>query len=664
MASVSALTSSEVGVTRITSASAQINWMTDEPSTGRVRFGTTASLGLSAVHQEQRTNHSILLTGLDTDTVYFFELVSQTSGAEAVDDNNGSKYSFRTEDTIPPPKVENVRESSKTSSSIILTWDASGTNDTSYYLVYESGALLGNVSAAMPLLFNHSSLVPGQAYSYKVRAVDTSGNQGQLSDSFITSAAGEDTTPPSISTVEYQNATNTQITVVFTTDENATAEIRYGETTLATVEKNDAFLTGHALKLTNLRKNATYSYILISCDASRNCANISSLFSAGRDVTAPFINVTLPRFINKVVVDIIGSTEPFSEISLFVNNLNLPLRVLGSSETGGQGRIALRGITLRKDNVIKITARDKAGNTNQQLFDVSVDVDEPVVAFNDLPNITSRKNLTIAGSVNEPVIIRVFVRPLTNERETQPGTVTGFRNASIGENSVALAWNRVGDNDFSHYILRRGDVGAIAVLQPSTYTSYTDILVDAGKQYTYTLSYMNKFGNEGNESAPLTVRLPSTGIITGIKPQAANIIQDFRNPNTEINASGDFTMGVMLGSNGAVPGNNEDIYEVKIEVTDLAGNRVTQTRHVQLDTKIPDIRIISPPNNAVVFENYANEINIEGKTEPGARVHLFVGRTPFNDQNLSFDISGLKKEIESIGENSLDADCNAIVRSR
>lgn len=651
-----ALTISQVEVSKITSSSAQITWLTDEPSSGRVRFGTTASLGFSAVQTEQRANHSILLLQLDTDTAYFFEVASQAGADEAVDDNAGAKYSFRTLDTIPPQKVQNVRILSKTTDSLAITWDPSSAADLRHYVVYVNGVFLGNVSSGvLPPSFNHTSVIEGESYSYKVRAVDTSGNEGGFSDLFTASTDKADTTPPRISGLDLRNATDTQLVIAFQTDENTTADIRYGEKALSTLQTDDALFPSHAFTLSDLRKNITYMYRVTACDAAHNCDALNSTFAGGRDSQPPFINVTLPSYSNRVSLDITGTTEPFSEVSLFLNNLNVPIRMLNSDVTGAQGSIAFKGILLKKDNVIKITARDKAGNLNQRLYEVSVDTDEPVVALKGIPAVTPLKNLTITGKVNEPAVVRVFVRS-ASKKETQPRNVTGLRNTSISQNAVSLAWNQAQDTDFSHYIVRRGDVGPIAVLRPSTSTAYTDTLVDSGKQYTYAVSYMNKFGTEGKQSDPFTVRLPSGGLVTGIKPAIVNINQDFREPDAQANASGDFALSVLLGDDG--------MYEVKVEVTDRAGNAVTKITGVQLDTKEPEIRIVSPPNNALVFENYATEVTIQGKTEPGTRVHLYVGRTPFNDRNTTFDLTALKKDIKNTPEKDLDANCQAVIRTR
>ncbi|HLD86801.1 MAG TPA: fibronectin type III domain-containing protein, partial [Candidatus Nanoarchaeia archaeon] len=650
---------SDVKVLKTTSTSATISWQTDDPSSGRVRYGLTSSLGFSSVHQELRTNHTILLSGLLSGRTYSFEVASALfDGNEVTDDNEDALYTLTTKDVIPPSKVSGLKVLFSTPSSIGLGWDPSSTGDISHYLIYENRILLANVSASQNPSFNHTSIIQGATYSYKVSAVDTSLNEGQLSDTLSITSEKEDSTLPRLLGVDFENATDTSVQVNILTDKETTAHIRHGILTLTDFESDDRFLTTHSFELSNLRKNTTYQVSIEMCDRFNNCLISNTTYRAGRDFGEQFINASLPRFWSRRTIDIFGSTKPYSEVSLYVNNLNLPLRFLGSSDTGPSGIISFRGIFLNQENVIKLVSKNKLGQSKETLFEVNVDTDSPVVAFKTIADVTSRKNLTIEGSTNEPVIIRAYVRS-SKEKATTPKNLSGFRNDSISPNAVTLKWNAVNDPDFSHYILRRSDVGAIAIIQPSSYTAYTDILADAGRTYTYTLSYMNEFGKESAQTPPVIATMPSSGIVLGIKPSLVDIMQDFRKPTKqiEVNASGAFTLSFIVGS-------QDGAYDVKLEAIDRAGNRMGVEKEVLLDTKIPEIKITSPPNNAVVFESYANSIDIKGVTEPNTRVHLFVGRTPFNMANLTFDISGLKKDIEDLPETSLDADCKAIIRSK
>jgi hypothetical protein len=73
----------------ITTASARIQWTTNEPTTGRVEYGTTTSYGSSvATGTTAGTSHSVDLTGLKAATAYQFRVVvTNASGVIATSPN-------------------------------------------------------------------------------------------------------------------------------------------------------------------------------------------------------------------------------------------------------------------------------------------------------------------------------------------------------------------------------------------------------------------------------------------------------------------------------------------------------------------------------------------------------------------------------------------------
>ena len=466
-------------------------------------------------------------------------------------------------------------------------------------------------------------------------------------------------TPLSIAAPVIQNQqiidiTDTSASVAWLTNENSTSVVNYGVGNFAQVQQNPALVRNHTISLQGLQRNITHNVSITSCNSTGNCTRFFTSFIPLRDTEAGGINVTIPAFVNRRAIDITGSTEPFSEVYLYVNNFNTPVRVLGRSDTGAAGRIDFRNVILQDQNSIRILTKDRANNLNEKLFDVRVDTEAPILVLQPTPSAVGQGNVSLKGTVNEPVTLKIFVRS-AKETPSPTKNIRNFRNQSIGQNYVTLAWDDVDDADFSHYILKRSDVGPIALAHPDSYTSYTDIIVDAGKSYTYTLSYMNRFGVESNETSPITVQLPTAGIITGLRPQRVDVLKDFSKATQESNASGSFGTSVMLR-------NLDGAYTIKIEAVDQAGNSITLQRQVSLDTKPPTIQILSPPSGALIYENYANEIEIKGITEPGATVHLYVGRTPFNS-TLAGDISGIMNEIQNIPASSLNAECDAPVRT-
>jgi len=75
-----------------------IHWNTSEPTNRKVYYGPTTSLGsLAQIDTPLTSNHTVLLTGLNANTLYYFDVESRDSRGNVVrDDNGGRHYQFRT----------------------------------------------------------------------------------------------------------------------------------------------------------------------------------------------------------------------------------------------------------------------------------------------------------------------------------------------------------------------------------------------------------------------------------------------------------------------------------------------------------------------------------------------------------------------------------------
>ena len=379
---VHALTISNINVTDVGAASARVKWFTDEVADGRVRYGPTADLGFTSRHTTFIFEHSQLLQGLDPEKTYFLKIESSNiNGQTLIDDNKGQLYSFTTKDITPPEKVSGLGITSKTKISVTISWQPSGADDLDRYNIYRGQQLIAGVK---DVIFTDDKLNPGTAYSYRVSAVDAAGNEGPQSDTVMATTEGLDITKPAISKVNVEDIKDTAATINWLTNENSTSIVFFGAGELSRKEEINTLAINHSVVLGNLEKNIAYSFIVSSCDKENNCANSSlSGFEAGFDVKAPGINATIPMFVNENTIAISGSTEPFSSVKLFVNNLNLPVRALDSAETAN-GAFEFLNVQLQKENVIKILAADKAGNKNEAIFRVSVDTEAPVVVIDQI----------------------------------------------------------------------------------------------------------------------------------------------------------------------------------------------------------------------------------------------------------------------------------------
>ncbi|MBI2653998.1 fibronectin type III domain-containing protein [Candidatus Woesearchaeota archaeon] len=646
-ASVYGLTISNVKVTKVTSSSATIEWTTDAIANGKVRYGKTAVLGFTQRHDNFIDNHTIaVFNGIEPDATYFFAVEStDLAGNTAADNNSNNFYTFKTADITPPPKVLGLKVVSTTSDSVALSWTNAGIADLRHYLIYRDRVAVANSTTNS---FNNTNLSSNKAFSYKVSAVDLSGNEGAQSDTVIASTLAIDSSSPVISDVEVLPLTDTTARVTWLTNENSTSIVLYGINKTDKVKSSEQLVTNHSIVIDSLVKNIKHIFIVKSCDASANCVNSSREgvpegFVAGKDTTPPSLNFTIPRFFNRRFIDITGSTEQFASVTLFVNNMNLPKRSLSSKEIGSSGKFAFSQIQLEQDNIIKLVAVDKSGNKNEKTAEISIDSEDPAVQLNELPAITSITNISVSGTVTEPVKIKVFIDSKINISATEnvPLKIEGLNATKIGQNFIELHWNESKDKDFSHYVVYRDNV-PIATTKPANFNLYIDALVDSGKTYNYRVSAVNTFAKESELSDALSVKTEAGGKILNLNPPKVDILEDFRKPVmiVDVNTSGKFDFLVLLNK-------GDGAYSFKFDFEDRAGNSVVIQKNVVLDTKKPEIKVTSPPSGALIFENLADAIDIIGKTEPNARVNLFVNKMPFGF-NDSFDAKELEERFKSL----------------
>ena len=655
-ASVYGLTISNVRVTKTTSNSATVQWDTDGMSNGKVKYGETTFLGFTQRHDNFVQSHTVVVVnGINSETTYFFGVEStDLSGSTAIDNNSNDFYTFTTADITPPSQVAGLTALSSTSNSVFFSWNSVNAGDLSHYIVYRNRIAVANTTASS---FNDTGLISDTDFSYKVTAVDTSGNEGLESDALIASTSAVDSAAPVISSVDALPITDATARITWLTNENSTSIVLYGLNKTDKLKSLSQLLINHSVVIDSLTKNLEYSFLVKSCDASNNCANSSiRSFVAGKDTTIPFISLSIPRYVNRRVIDLIGSTEPFSSLNFYINNMIVPKRSLSGNEIAASGKFIFSQIQLEQDNIIKIVATDKSGNKNQKIFEVSIDTADPTVQLNEVPSLASKSNLQISGTVNEPVIIKVFADSDFTE-SSMPSKITGLAATKIAQNSVELHWDESKDKDFSHYIIYRSDSSPIATTKPANFNLFIDALVDSGRTYTYEISAMNVFGNEGPKSNPITVTTLKDGSILNLKYPPVDIFEDFRKPLLITNASGSFNFEVRLSK-------GDGTYKLKLIFEDRAANILILEKNILLDTKKPEVKIISPPSGALIFENVANEIDVIAKTEPNARVHLFVDRTPFSFFNQSLELSGLPNEVQNIPESQLDAKCRFNVASK
>ncbi|MFH1089757.1 MAG: carboxypeptidase regulatory-like domain-containing protein [Candidatus Uhrbacteria bacterium] len=184
---------SSLSVSTITTTSATITWMTDEPTSGTVNYGLTASYEIAPlINSSLAISHSLTLTGLISGGTYHY---SVTSSDFCGNSTSSSDATFTTIDVVAPV-ISNIEVLEITTDSARVIWTTNEATlsriDYGKTTAYGSALILGGfpTSFSVPL----TGLSKNTVYHFKITATDSSGNSAVSSDQTFTTLTD---TPPS-----------------------------------------------------------------------------------------------------------------------------------------------------------------------------------------------------------------------------------------------------------------------------------------------------------------------------------------------------------------------------------------------------------------------------------------------------------------------------------
>jgi hypothetical protein len=108
---------------------ATISWDTTEAADALVEFGESTFLGRTGYNGDFDFSHSVLLEGLQPDRLYYYRVISRDiAGNDAVDDNHGQLYTFRTLRPLSLPWSDNLESSGTSTNWTVITGEDSQVN--------------------------------------------------------------------------------------------------------------------------------------------------------------------------------------------------------------------------------------------------------------------------------------------------------------------------------------------------------------------------------------------------------------------------------------------------------------------------------------------------------------------------------------------------------
>ncbi len=401
-----------VQASNITNTGALITWLTDEPSTTQVIYGTQSGnlISSTAFDANLNTGHSASLSNLFQGTVYYYKVKSKdSSNNEAI----STQYSFTTTADTTGPVISNILVSNITNTGATITWITNEPSTAQVLYGLTPGALSMSTTEDTNLNTGHTVILTGLSsgfkYYFKVKSKDASNNETISSESNFTTTS--DSVPPVISNIQVTNITASEASITWTTSEPATNQVIFGLTSNAldqSTSLNTNLNTSHLVNLTNLQGAKTYYFKVKSKDASNNEAVSSE--NSFTTITPPVINNLTAGNITQTTVNITWTTNVNAN-SFVEFGLNASYGTLqGKEENITSHSVTLIGLTPGTTYHYRARSRDIYGNqavSSNAIFTTLTDNTPPnissVVHFN-----ISNNSVTITWITNEPSTSQVI----------------------------------------------------------------------------------------------------------------------------------------------------------------------------------------------------------------------------------------------------------------
>ena len=242
------------------SYSAGIIWRTERKADTHIEFGKTEALGEEQGSLELVEGHEFVITGLDSETLFYYKVKSQD------EDNNIAYSAVSSFTTVEAPQVANVVITDTGMFDAQISWETN--KDTTTKLEYGTtknyGAEVYDATGSFSKTHtvNITGLLDGTTYHFRPTGIDEKDNAVSTSDYVLT------TRPmPKIDDIIVTNVSEGQTRVIWITNVPTTSYVEYYTEDISPKTQGQSELTKlHDVLLYGLTANIEYSYKIHSSD--------------------------------------------------------------------------------------------------------------------------------------------------------------------------------------------------------------------------------------------------------------------------------------------------------------------------------------------------------------------------------------------------------------
>jgi hypothetical protein len=191
---------SAVGAANITSQSVTISWTTNELTNAQIEFGTTTEyLESTGVFPNLAMSHSITITGLSAETVYYYRVKSRDASGNLATADGFTFVTLAADTAVPSVSITAPADASVIAGTVTVAADASDNVGVTGVRFLLDGANLGTEDTTAPYAISwNTGSVPNGSYTLTAIARDAAGNSTLSTSVVVTVDNSFDTTPPSV----------------------------------------------------------------------------------------------------------------------------------------------------------------------------------------------------------------------------------------------------------------------------------------------------------------------------------------------------------------------------------------------------------------------------------------------------------------------------------
>ena len=427
-------------VVALTHDSAVIEWRTDELADGTVEYGTDNTYGLELISDRMSFVHRAMLTNLDANTTYHFQVSS--SDASGNGPTRSRDLSFTTEEdaSSEAPVIRQLSVRKVTQDRALIQWHTSKPADSA--VEYGIDASYGERVESPDYKREHqiqlSGLEANTSYHFRVLSRSLDGGVAATVDYTFQTDGERDNTPPLIVHRPEVISSHSTATLQWTTNEPCYVSVRVGtEETWGTVAERvfevDEAHEEHNVTITGLDMGTRYFFTIVSRDLSgnetvmggRNAGKVVAPQEQGGDISfvtdetadfAPPAIVSGPRItaLSNAEALVEWDTDEVGDSRLFMESEGQLKEVVFIPQHAFEHRVLLSDLTPSTTYHIRVGSSDPVGNgpSKSELFSFTTsafaDFTPPAIIGSPQVVALSRQAATIAWETDEATVANIY----------------------------------------------------------------------------------------------------------------------------------------------------------------------------------------------------------------------------------------------------------------